>query len=44
MYLAAKRPEYLNGRHLSANWDLEELEARKDEFAFSDKLKVGQFC
>ncbi|KAL3467876.1 hypothetical protein BJX64DRAFT_247632 [Aspergillus heterothallicus] len=44
VYLAAKRPEYLNGRHLSANWALEELETRKDEFALSDKLKVGQFC
>ncbi|KAJ5372041.1 oxidoreductase short chain dehydrogenase/reductase family [Penicillium concentricum] len=43
VYLAAKRPEYLNGRHLSANWDLEELETRQSEFASSDKLKVGQF-
>ncbi|KAJ5758751.1 hypothetical protein N7520_005907 [Penicillium odoratum] len=43
VYLAAKRPEYLNGRHLSVNWDLEELETRQSEFASSDKLKVGQF-
>ncbi|KAL6229032.1 hypothetical protein BDW75DRAFT_250239 [Aspergillus navahoensis] len=43
VYLAAKRPDYLNGRHISANWDVEELEARKEEFASSDKLKVGQF-
>ncbi|QKX61766.1 uncharacterized protein TRUGW13939_08922 [Talaromyces rugulosus] len=43
VYLAAKRPQYLNGRHLVANWDVEELEARKDELISSDKLKVGQF-
>ncbi|RAK94843.1 SDR family NAD(P)-dependent oxidoreductase [Aspergillus ibericus CBS 121593] len=43
VYLAAKRPEYLNGRHLSVNWDLEELEGRKEEIALSDLLRVGQF-
>ncbi|KAJ5736340.1 oxidoreductase short chain dehydrogenase/reductase family [Penicillium malachiteum] len=43
VYLAAKRPGYLNGRHLSANWDMEELETRQSDFASSDKLKVGQF-
>ncbi|KAL4936179.1 hypothetical protein BDV06DRAFT_228132 [Aspergillus oleicola] len=43
VYLAAERPDYLNGRHLSVNWDVEELEARKAEFASSNKLKVGQF-
>ncbi|KAJ5629997.1 oxidoreductase short chain dehydrogenase/reductase family [Penicillium herquei] len=42
VYLAAKHPEYLNGRHLSANWDMEELEIRQSDFASSDKLKVGQ--
>ncbi|KAJ5556159.1 oxidoreductase short chain dehydrogenase/reductase family [Penicillium frequentans] len=43
VYLAAKRPEYLSGRHLSVNWDLEELGTRQSEFASSDKLKIGQF-
>ncbi|OGM48959.1 oxidoreductase [Aspergillus bombycis] len=43
VYLAAKRPQYLNGRHLSANWDLAELEARQSEFSSSEKLTVGQF-
>ncbi|KAL3482125.1 hypothetical protein BJX99DRAFT_82477 [Aspergillus californicus] len=43
VYLAAKRPEYLSGRHLSVNWDVEELEGRKGEFENSDKLKIGQF-
>ncbi|KAE8397777.1 hypothetical protein BDV37DRAFT_48407 [Aspergillus pseudonomiae] len=43
VYLAAKRPQYLNGRHLSCNWDLAELEARQSEFFSSDKLTVGQF-
>ncbi|KAJ5650257.1 NAD(P)-binding protein [Penicillium longicatenatum] len=43
VYLATKRPTYLNGRHLSVNWDLEELETRQSEFASSDKLQIGQF-
>ncbi|RAK90602.1 short-chain dehydrogenase [Aspergillus costaricaensis CBS 115574] len=43
VYLAAKQPQYLNGRHLSSNWDLAELEDRKMEFSSSDTLKVGQF-
>lgn len=43
VYLAAKQPDYLSGRHLSVNWDLEELEARKEEIGLSEKLKLGQF-
>ncbi|RAH54523.1 short-chain dehydrogenase [Aspergillus piperis CBS 112811] len=43
VYLAAKRPQYLNGRHLSSNWDLAELEDRQTELSSSDTLKVGQF-
>ncbi|KAE8414537.1 NAD(P)-binding protein [Aspergillus pseudocaelatus] len=43
VYLAAKRPQYLNGRHLSANWDFAELEARQSEFSSSEKLTLGQF-
>ncbi|GKZ32056.1 hypothetical protein AbraIFM66950_001165 [Aspergillus brasiliensis] len=43
VYLAAKRPQYLNGRHLSCNWDLGELEAQETELSSSEKLKLGQF-
>ncbi|PYH65991.1 SDR family oxidoreductase [Aspergillus vadensis CBS 113365] len=43
VYLAAKRPQYLNGRHLSSNWDLAEIEDRETELFSSDTLKVGQF-
>lgn len=40
VYLAARRPEYLNGQHVTANWDVEELEQRKNEFGTSDALKL----
>lgn len=40
VYLAAKRPAYLNGRHFSVNWDVLELESRKDEIVSGDKLKL----
>ncbi|GLA16925.1 hypothetical protein AnigIFM62618_004030 [Aspergillus niger] len=42
VYLAVKRPQYLNGRHLSSNWDLAELEAKETELSSSDTLKLGQ--
>lgn len=32
-----KRP-WLSGRYLSSNWDVEQLEARKDEIAEKDLL------
>ena len=31
---------WLNGRYISATWDVDELEARKDEIVDGDKLKV----
>jgi NAD(P)-dependent dehydrogenase (short-subunit alcohol dehydrogenase family) len=31
---------WLNGRYLSASWDVDELEARKDEIVEGDKLKM----
>ena len=31
---------WLNGRYLSANWDVDELEARKDEIVNEGKLKM----
>ncbi|KAL7622415.1 hypothetical protein AAE478_007920 [Parahypoxylon ruwenzoriense] len=41
VYLSAKRPDYLRGRHLVANWDVEELEARREEIETSSLLKLG---
>lgn len=40
VYLAAKRPAYLNGRQIYVNWDVQELEARAKEIVDSDKLKM----
>lgn len=40
VYLAARRPEYLNGQHLVVNWDVEELELRNNELGTSDALKL----
>lgn len=40
VYLAARRPMYLTGQHLSVNWDVEELEQRRDEFGTTDALKL----
>jgi hypothetical protein len=31
---------WLNGRYLSAAWDVDELEARKDEIVKGEKLKM----
>lgn len=30
---------YLSGRYLSVHWDVDELEAKKDEIVNDDKLK-----
>lgn len=31
---------WLNGRYLSVNWDVDELEAMKEEIVKGDKLKM----
>lgn len=39
-FLTQERREWLAGRFLSCNWDMEEFLARKDEIVQGDKLKV----
>ena len=41
VYLTTERAEYLNGRYASVNWDIEELEARKDKIVSNGLLKEG---
>ena len=40
IWLVKEKREWLNGRYLSANWDVEELQAKKDEIVSDDKLKM----
>jgi len=40
VYLASERSDYLRGRYISANWDMQELESRKEEILGRDLLKV----
>ncbi|KJZ79724.1 hypothetical protein HIM_01193 [Hirsutella minnesotensis 3608] len=40
-YLAAKRPAYLKGRHINTNWNLEELQGRKEEIERLDLFKLS---
>lgn len=39
-WLTAERREWLSGRYVSANWDVGELEARREEITGGDKLKM----
>ncbi|KAI0449070.1 hypothetical protein F5B21DRAFT_520663 [Xylaria acuta] len=41
VYLSAKQPNHLKGRHLCVNWDVEELETRKEEIEESNLLTLG---
>ena len=41
VYLTTERAGYLNGRFVSVNWDIEELEARKDEIILEGLLTEG---
>ena len=46
VYLASPQARFLSGRYVSANWDVDELEARKDEIVKKDLLKMdlkGEF-
>ena len=38
-YLTAERRDWLAGRYVSANWDMDELMAKKDEIIEKDLLK-----
>jgi NAD(P)-dependent dehydrogenase (short-subunit alcohol dehydrogenase family) len=40
VWLTKGQKSWLNGRYLSASWDVDELEARKDEITERDKLKM----
>ncbi|KAH6675084.1 putative oxidoreductase ucpA [Halenospora varia] len=40
VWLTKGTRRWLNGRYLSATWDVDELEAKKDEIVEGDKLKV----
>ncbi|RYP31231.1 hypothetical protein DL767_005860 [Monosporascus sp. MG133] len=39
LWLVRKKPEWLSGRYLSAEWDTVELEQKRDEVVQGDKLK-----
>lgn len=46
VYLASPQAHFLNGRYMSANWDVDELEAQQDEILRKDLLKMdlkGEF-
>lgn len=46
VYLTSPQAQYLSGRYMSANWDVDELEQKKDEIKERDLLKMdlkGEF-
>ena len=40
VWLTKERRQWLSGRYVSCNWDVTELEAKKDEIVKGGKLKV----
>ena len=38
-WLTSERREWLNGRYLSVNWDVKELEGMREDIVSRDKLK-----
>ena len=40
VYLASSRADFLRGRYVSSQWDVEELEARQEEILEKDLLKM----
>lgn len=40
LWLVKERRDWLSGRYLSANWDVDELEAKKDAIVNEDQLKM----
>lgn len=44
VWLAKERREWLNGRFIWANWDLEELESKKDQIVEKDLFKFRMTC
>lgn len=41
LYLASPRADFLRGRWVTANWDVEELEANKEKIAKENLLTIG---
>ncbi|KAJ5930087.1 hypothetical protein N7466_005580 [Penicillium verhagenii] len=41
VWLSSGDKRFLSGRYVSANWDVEELESRKDEIVDGNQLKFG---
>ncbi|KAF3406512.1 Short chain dehydrogenase andI [Talaromyces pinophilus] len=41
VWLTAEKRMWLNGQRISANWDMNEITARKDEIVHGNKLKVS---
>ncbi|KAH8690177.1 hypothetical protein BGW36DRAFT_433129 [Talaromyces proteolyticus] len=41
LYLASPRADFLRGRYVTANWDIEELEAHQSEILAQNMLRVG---
>lgn len=39
VWLVRERRDWLSGRYLSANWDVEELEGKREAIVKSDQLK-----
>jgi len=40
LWLVQKKPEWLSGRYLSANWDVVELDKKREDIVQGDKLKA----
>ncbi|KAF2688367.1 NAD(P)-binding protein [Lentithecium fluviatile CBS 122367] len=40
VWLLSEKKKWLSGRYLSANWDVDELEGKKEDIVKGDKLKV----
>ena len=40
VWLTKGQREWLNGRYVSATWDVDELEAKREEIVEGDKLKL----
>jgi NAD(P)-dependent dehydrogenase (short-subunit alcohol dehydrogenase family) len=40
VWLVKEKRDWLSGRYLSANWDVEELESKKESIVSEDKLKM----
>jgi hypothetical protein len=41
LYLVQPRADYLRGGMVGVNWDVEEMEAKKDQIAKGDLLKIA---